>query len=116
MKKTISNTVKIAALAMAASLTFAGCSKGKDALVIQKQGVFTSGTMRRKKAGSTRLVLETQPTLITQILSIRFRPEKQRIRLFTFTATDRAEPAGRQRLMVAKAGATFSFAKATLHF
>lgn len=43
MKKTISNTVKIAALAMAASLTFAGCSKGKDALVIQKQGVFTSG-------------------------------------------------------------------------
>ena len=42
MKKTISNTVKIAALAMAASLTFAGCSKGKDALVIQKQGVFTS--------------------------------------------------------------------------
>lgn len=98
MKKTISNTVKIAALAVAASLTFAGCSKGKDALIIQKQGVFTSG-------GS-----------VTEPVAGNYAPEKQRIRLFTFTATDRAAQAGRQRLMVAKAGATFSFAKATLHF
>ena len=115
MKKTISNTVKIAALAMAASLTFAGCSKGKDALVIQKQGVFTSGGSVTEPVAGNYAPEKSwlDPTRAGNTAHI---DQKQRIRLFTFTATDRAEPAGRQRLMVAKAGATFSFAKATLHF